>query len=28
VRARAEQAQLARAVDREVADRVTWHATL
>lgn len=28
VRARAEQALLARAVDREVADRVTWHATL
>jgi hypothetical protein len=28
VRARAEQALLARAVDREVTDRVTWHATL
>jgi hypothetical protein len=28
VRARATQALLARAVDREVMDRVTWHATL
>jgi hypothetical protein len=28
VRARAEQALLARAVDREVTDRVTWHVTL
>jgi hypothetical protein len=28
VRARAERALLARAVDREVTDRVTWHATL
>jgi hypothetical protein len=28
VRARAEQALLARTVDREVANRVTWHETL
>ncbi len=28
VRARAAEALLARAVDREVTDRVTWHATL
>ena len=28
VRARAEHALLARTVDREVANRVTWHATL
>ena len=28
VRARAERALLARAVDREVTDRVTWHVTL
>jgi len=28
VRARAEQALLARTVDREVTDRVTWHETL
>jgi hypothetical protein len=28
VRARAEQSLLARAVDREVANRVTWHETL